>query len=271
MSCYNRYDNLFTKLKVKNEGSFIPFVMLGDPDAGTSLAIMRTLAENGADALELGIPFSDPVADGPVIQAAASRALAAGSTPEGAFSIIAAMRKEFPEIPMGLLVYANLVVNRGAEDFYANAKAAGADSVLIVDVPSVESSEFRRVARTYEIDQVLIVPPNADELKLREIAALGSGYIYYQGRAGVTGVDTEMTSPESAKIKILTEAGAPPIVVGFGISIPEHVTVALKAGLDGAISGSAVVKIIDDNLTDKEVMYREIAEFTRLMKAATKA
>lgn len=270
MSRQNRYNRMFAKLKEKSEGAFIPFVMLGDPDAETSLAIMRTLAENGADALELGIPFSDPVADGPVIQAAAARALTAGSTPQSAFELISAVRKEFPEIPIGLLVYANLVVSRGAEDFYAKAQTAGVDSILISDAPSVESPEFLRVARTYGIDQIFIVPPNADERKLREIATLGSGYVYYLGRAGVTGADTEMANPESEKMRILADAGAPPIVVGFGISTPEHVTVSLQAGADGAISGSAVVKIIAGNLTDKEAMCRGLAEFTTRMKTATK-
>lgn len=267
----NRYDKLFTKLKEKNEGAFIPFVTLGDPDGETSLEIIKNLIENGADALELGFAFSDPVADGAVIQAAGTRALAAGATPEGAFAVISSVRKIFPEIPIGLLLYANLVVNGGTEAFYAKAKAAGVDSILIADVPSVESAGFRRAASEYEIDQIFIVPPDTDEAKLREIAALGSGYTYYLGRAGVTGADKEMANPETEEIKFLKQAGAPPVVVGFGISTPKHVAKALESGADGVISGSAVVKIIEKNLGDKGGMLAELAGFVSSMKAATMA
>lgn len=270
MSEKNRYKRLFAKLNEKGEGAFVPFVMLGDPDAGTSLEIIKTLAENGADALELGIAFSDPVADGPVIQAAASRALTAGATPENAFAVISAVRQAFADIPIGLLVYANLVVNKGPADFYAKAKAAGVDSILIADVPSAESGEFCRTAQAYEIDQIFIVPPNADVDKLRGIAAAGRGYTYYLGRSGVTGADKEMADLGAAQIQVLKEAGAPPVVVGFGISSPRHVEAALEAGADGAISGSAIVKIIEDNLADKKTMRRELARFSGEMKDATK-
>lgn len=266
----NRYHKLFARLKEKNEGAFIPFVMLGDPDAPTSGEIIKTLAESGADALELGIPFSDPVADGPVVQAAASRALAAGTSPDAALEVIAGARRLFPDIPIGLLVYANLVVNRGPEDFYAKAGKAGVDSVLVADVPAAESRQFISAARTNGVDPVFIVPPNAGEADLRQLAGLGGGYSYYLGRAGVTGADKEMTNPEAEKIRLLKEAGAPPIVVGFGISTPEHVCAALNAGADGVISGSAVVRIIGNNLADKAAMFRELAGFTGRMKEAAK-
>lgn len=265
-----RYDRLFSELKGKNEGAFIPFVTLGDPDAGTSLEIIRTLIRSGADALELGFAFSDPVADGPVIQAAGGRALAAGVTPGGSFEIIGAVRKEFPEIPIGLLVYANLVINKGIEDFYTRAEAAGVDSVLVADAPTVESELFRRAATARGIAHIHIVPPNADAQTLRGIAATGGGYTYYLGRAGVTGADKEMAKPAREKIKMLKDAGAPPIVVGFGISSPKHVEAALKSGADGVISGSAVVKIIENNLDDRKEMLDGLAGFVSTMKAAAK-
>lgn len=266
----NRYERLFAGLKEKNEGAFIPFVTLGDPDAETSLEIIRTLIKSGADALELGFAFSDPVADGPVIQAAGSRALAAGATPKRSFEIIGAVRKEFPEIPTGLLVYANLAVSGGIEDFYARAEAAGVDSILVADAPTVESGPFRRAAAASGISHVCIVPPNAGEQALRGIAAMGGGYTYYLGRAGVTGTETEMAQPEHEKIQILKDAGAPPIVVGFGISSPKHVRAALKSGADGVISGSAVVKIIENNLGSRKEMLDGLAGFVRSMKEAAK-
>ena len=265
-----RYEELFTRLKANGEGAFVPFVMLGDPDAAASLKIIEILIESGADALELGVPFSDPVADGNVIQAAASRALEAGVTPEGAFAVTARIRENHPRIPIGLLVYANLVLGKGLNAFYAAAAAAGVDSVLVADAPIAESADFLRAAKEHGIDQIFIAPPNADEVKLREIAAAGGGYTYYLGRAGVTGADRVISGLEKSKIKILKDAGAPPIVVGFGISTPGHVMAALEAGADGAISGSAVVKIIEKNLGDETAMHHELAVFVKEMKAAAK-
>ncbi|MDR1622465.1 MAG: tryptophan synthase subunit alpha, partial [Synergistaceae bacterium] len=216
-----RYEKTFSDLKKKGHGAFIPFVMLGDPGMKESQAIIETLIESGADALELGIPFSDPVADGPVIQTSANRALAKGATPDGCLDILAQVREKYSDIPAGLLVYANLVVGRGGESFYRRAADSGADSILVADVPTLMAGPFVRYARDAGIDPVFIVPPNASDEKLREIAALTKGYTYFLGRGGVTGADREMQAPLSSKITLLKEAGAPPIVVGFGISRPE--------------------------------------------------
>ncbi|MDR1376200.1 MAG: tryptophan synthase subunit alpha, partial [Synergistaceae bacterium] len=133
----SRYKKMFSDLKKKGEGAFIPFVMLGDPDMETSEAIIGTLVESGADALELGIPFSDPVADGPVIQTSANRALASGATPDGCLDLLAKVRKKYADIPSGLLVYANLVVGKGGEKLYKRAAESGVDSVLVADVPTL--------------------------------------------------------------------------------------------------------------------------------------
>ncbi|MDR2179570.1 MAG: tryptophan synthase subunit alpha [Synergistaceae bacterium] len=268
-----RYEKTFSGLKKKGEGAFIPFVMLGDPGMEESEAIIETLVESGADALELGIPFSDPVADGPVIQTSANRALARGATPEGCLDILAKVRGKYPDIPMGLLVYANLVI--GGERFYPYAAASGVDSVLVADVPTLMAAPFVQRARDAGIDPVFIVPPNASDEKLREIAALTKGYTYFLGRAGVTGADLEMKVPLSSKITLLKDAGAPPIVVGFGISRPEHVRASLKAGADGAISGSATVAIVAAHLKDNRKMEMikmraELAAFVKNMKSATR-
>ncbi|MDR1966158.1 MAG: tryptophan synthase subunit alpha [Synergistaceae bacterium] len=265
-----RYEALWRKLREMGEGAFIPFVMLGDPDIGESAAILETLAQNGADALELGIPFSDPVADGPVIQVAANRAIEQGATPDRCFGIIKNFRQNHESVPIGLLVYANLVIGASAGDFYRRAAEAGADSLLIADVPTLSAATFVKRARNAGLDAVFVVPPNADDGKLREIARMTKGYTYFLGRSGVTGADREMTAPERRKIDLLKSAGAPPIVTGFGISKPEHVRVSLAAGSDGAIAGSATVSIIARCLGDRKLMHRELAAFTREMKAATK-
>jgi tryptophan synthase alpha chain len=134
----SRYETMFSTLADRAEGAFVPFLVLGDPDLDTSLALVRTLARAGADALELGLPFSDPVADGPVIQAAATRALDRGVRIDEAWDLVGTVRREFPDLPIGLLVYANLVLHRGAPTFYRRAAAAGVDSVLVADAPLLE-------------------------------------------------------------------------------------------------------------------------------------
>ena len=265
-----RYDKLFKELKKNSEGAFIPFVMLGDPGMEECEAVIETLIEGGADALELGIPFSDPIADGPVIQAAANRALEKGATSDGCLDLLAKVRKKHPCVPMGLLVYANLVIGRGAERFYRRASESGVDSVLVADVPAISSRAFVRCAQDNRIAPVFIAPPNANNEQLREIAALTKGYTYFLGRAGVTGADREMEAPLSARISLLKEAGAPPVVVGFGISRPEHVRLALEAGAEGAISGSATVSVIAANLDDAKKTREELMKFVKDLKAATR-
>ena len=172
----SRYAAMFARLAEAREGAFGAFVMLGDPDLRASAAILDALVEAGADMLEVGIPFSDPIADGPVIQAAASRALAAGVRTADCFALLADFRARRPDVPVGILTYANLVVARGREDFYARAAAAGVDSVLVADVPLFEAAPFAASARAQGVDPVLIAAANTPPARLAEIAALGGGY-----------------------------------------------------------------------------------------------
>ncbi|MDR0250013.1 MAG: tryptophan synthase subunit alpha [Burkholderiales bacterium] len=264
-----RYETVFARLQAKKEGAFIPFVMLGDPDVETSLMIIDTLIEHGADALELGIPFSDAVADGPVIQRAGYRALEAGVTPTDCWKMLTCIRGKYPDIPVGLLVYANLIVHRDVKTFYRDAAKAGVDSVLVADLPVSAAALFIEAAKAANVAPVFVVPPNADETALREIAKWGRGYTYFLGRSGVTGADREMQTPLPSRFKALQEAGAAPAIVGFGISTPEHVRAALDAGAAGAIAGSATVAIIEQHLNDKVAMREALAVFVKKMKAAT--
>src|SRR5262245_7088296 len=156
-----RYQRLFRRLQEAAEGAFVPFTVLGDPDPRTSSDILRALVAGGADALELGIPFSDPLADGPTIQAASSRALAAGVRPAHAWDLLASLRRDLPELPIGLLVYANLVEARGVDRFYAQAAACGVDSVLVADVPTLEAQPYVHLAQRHGILPVLIAAPNS--------------------------------------------------------------------------------------------------------------
>jgi len=271
-----RYQNAFNELKEKNQGAFIPFVTIGDPNAEQSLKVIKSLIDAGADALELGIPFSDPSADGITIQMAALRALKSGINTDICIDILKKVREYAPQIPIGLLLYGNLVFARGIDNFYRDMGAAGVDSVLIADLPLRESLPFREAALKHGVDPIFIAPPNASDETLREVASFSRGYTYVLSRAGVTGVDAIATKQQqnttltaNKLIDNLNDYRAAPPVLGFGISTPEQVKEALAAGAAGAISGSAVVKIIENNLTDDKVMLNELMSFISKMKAAT--
>lgn len=254
---------MFQRLEKRDEGAFIPFAMLGDPDPGRSLQAIRTLASAGADGVELGLPYSDPIADGPVIQAAASRALKSGVRRGECWVIVKQIRDEFPDLPIGILVYANLVFHSGEpERFYGAAAAAGADSVLIADLPISESVSASAVARSHGIAPVFIAPPNADDARLAAIAAAGAGYTYVTSREGVTGADDRLCLDQNAVISRLIRLAAPPPVLGFGISTPSQVRAAIAIGAAGIISGSAIVKRIAEG--------DDLGGFVSEMKAATR-
>jgi len=262
----NRYTKLFASLEAKNQGAFVPFVTIGDPNKETSLQIIDALVQAGADALELGIPFSDPLADGPTIQAANIRALESGMTPDDCFDILREIRAKYADIPMGLLLYANLVYSNGIENFYTKCKDAGVDSILIADVPAHESKDFLEVAERVGIQQIFIAPPDATDELLQTISKLGSGYTYLLSRVGVTGAETAANLPVEQVLAKLKEYNAPKPILGFGISTPQQVSEAIKAGASGAISGSATVKIIENNLGDSQKMIAELKEFVSGMK-----
>lgn len=265
-----RYDQLFKRLAANNEAVFVPYVSLGDPSPAMSLRIIDALIEGGADALELGIPFSDPLADGPTIQAAGLRAFAAGTTPDQCFEILASVRQKYPDLPIGLLMYANLVFNKGIEAFYARCEQVGVDSVLIGDVPVEESAPFRQAAMRHNIAPIFFCPPNADDELLRQISSHGRGYIYLLSRAGITGVENRANLPLRHLIDKLTEYHAPPPLQGFGISEPKQVKEVIAAGSAGAISGSAVVRIIEQHHAEPEIMLEKLKQFVSKMKAATR-
>jgi tryptophan synthase alpha chain len=256
-----RYARMFERLGRTRQAAFVPFAMLGDPDAQRSHAMVRSLAAAGADALELGLPFSDPIADGPVIQAAATRALAAGVRRKDCWTIVRAVRTEFPELPIGLLVYANLVCHRNPAEFYEEAAQAGVDSVLVADLPVAEAAPVAAVAKLRGISPVFIAPPNADDSRLRAIAGAGEAYTYVTSREGVTGADERLRRDPSALIARLRSLGAPPPLLGFGISNPEQVRSAIAMGAAGVICGSAIVQ--------RGAEAKDVVEFVREMKRAT--
>ncbi len=265
----DRYQSLFQRLADKNEGAFVPFVTIGDPSPELSLQMMQTLIDAGADALELGFPFSDPLADGPTIQGANNRALQAGTTPDTCFELIRQIRETNPDVPIGLLMYANLVYSRGIENFYQRCQQAGVDSVLVADVPTTESADFVAAAEKYGIKPIFIAPPTASDETLKSVASLSQGYTYLLSRSGVTGTETKANMPVHELLERLNQFDAPPALLGFGISEPEQVKQAVTAGAAGAISGSAVVKIIEKNQNNPEALLTALASFISPMKQAT--
>jgi len=266
----NSYKKTFNKLKRKKEKALVPFVVIGDPDYQTSLKIVKTIVEAGADILELGFPFSDPIADGPTIQSADVRALKKGINTDKCFKFIKKVR-EFTDIPIGLLVYYNLIYQRGTKKFFYDCKLAGVTSVLAADVPVEEADEIIIPARKHNIDTVFIVSPLTDNKRLKLISKKCKGFIYIVARLGVTGARQDIKEGTLKLIKRVRKNTKLPLCVGFGISKPEHVKTICKAGADGAIVGSAIVKLIENNLKNKQVMFKKIKNYVGSLKHATKA
>jgi len=265
----SRYDAMFQRLDEDSQAAFVPFVVLGDPDLPASLEIVKALVEGGADALELGFPFSDPLADGPTIQDAMDRALKASVTPADCLNLIREIRAGNDDIPVGLLVYANLVYSWGLDAFYRDCKGAGVDSVLVADVPVNESATFCHAARKNRVDPIMLCPPNIDDEALKLVSVQGSGYTYLLSRAGVTGTNVAAVMPVEHLLSRLESHQAPRPLLGFGISQPDHVIRAIRAGAGGVIVGSAIVQIIQKHLGDLNTIRKQLIVFTRSMKAAT--
>ncbi len=268
----SRYNLLFKKLKEQKKHAFIPFFVIGDPDYETSLTIVKKAIDAGVDAIELGCAFSDPVADGVVIQAADKRALDSGIKVADAFRFIAEIRgyvkesKNDSTLPIGLLVYCNLVYKRGVEKFYSEAKKAGVDSILIADMPLEESSLVLDAAKKNEIDQIFLVTQTSSNERIKAINKLSSGFIYLVSVLGVTGARANFSKDVSIFIKRVKENSSLPVCVGFGISNKTQVEEVINAGADGAIVGSAVVKLIEKNLGNKEKMLNDVRDFIMEMR-----
>ena len=238
----DRYKETFKRLRKENRIGFCPFAVLGDPNEKACMMRIKTYLEASPDFLELGIPFSDPIADGPVIQAADERAIKAGMTPKKAIKMVAKIRKLATKIPIGILTYLNIVIRYGIENFYSDLKKAGADSVLIADVPLEEIKPFAKAAKKYGIRQIFIVSEYSDRRRLKRISKFAGGFLYVVGAMGVTGVRDSLENKMPKLIKRFKKASELPLMVGFGVSTREHIEMLQGIGADGAIVGSALVK-----------------------------
>jgi tryptophan synthase alpha chain len=249
---------------------FIGYVVAGDPDPPESIRIAGTVLDAGADILEMGVPFSDPVADGPVIQRAGIRALRAGTTPAGVFRMVREIRG-ISEKPIVLLTYYNPVYRRGLPWFYGEAARAGVDGILVVDLPLEEADRARECARENGMDQILLAAPTTGDARLARIVDAASGFLYLVSRTGVTGAREELPEDLRGLIGRVKARGSVPVAVGFGISRPAHVRACAAAGADAVIVGSGIVGLVERHLADPPAMQEAIRTYIRQMKGAAGA
>ncbi len=250
------------KKAFENGKAFIPFITCGDPDLETTAKIVRAAVENGADLIELGIPFSDPTAEGPVIQGANIRALAGGVTTDKIFDMVAELRRDV-SIPLVFMTYANVVFSYGSERFMSKCKEKGIDGIILPDLPFEEKDEFSDVAAKYGIEIIsLIAPTSADRVSM--IAKEAEGFIYIVSSLGVTGVRSEIKTDIKDIVKAIRDNTDIPCAVGFGISRPEQAK-AMADISDGAIVGSAIIRIIEQHGKEAAPF---VGEYVKSMKSA---
>lgn len=245
-----------------NGKAFIPFITCGDPDLETTIAIVKEMAAAGADLIELGIPFSDPTAEGPVIQEANIRALSGGVTTDKIFDMVRQLR-ETVSVPMVFMTYANVVYSYGAEDFIRICSEIGIDGLILPDIPYEEKDEFDPLCKKYGLDLIsLIAPPSEGRISM--IASKASGFIYIVSSLGVTGTRSEIHTDIASMVKLIRENSSIPCAVGFGISTPEQAA-AMASVSDGAIVGSAIIKLIAKHGKQAAPI---VGEYVRKMKEA---
>ena len=246
----------------ENGKAFVAFITCGDPDLETTVKAVKAAADNGADLVELGIPFADPTAEGPVIQGANLRALKGGVTTDKVFDMVKELRKEVT-IPLVFMTYANVVFSYGAERFMTNCKEAGIDGIILPDLPFEEKEEFDGICDEYGVDLIsLIAPTSAGRIAM--IAKEAKGFIYLVSSLGVTGTRSEITTDLSSIVKVIRENTDVPCAIGFGISTPEQAA-KMSSISDGAIVGSAIIKILEKHGKDAP---KYIGEYVSSMKKA---
>ncbi|MDD1718526.1 MAG: tryptophan synthase subunit alpha [Methanoregulaceae archaeon] len=245
----------------------IGFTVAGDPDYESGIGIAKTIIGAGADILELGVPFTDPVADGPVIQKAHGRALSGGATTDRLFSTVREIRKS-SDVPIVLLVYYNIIYRRGVGEFCREAAAAGIDGILAVDLPPEESEEMERHLGQHCIDRISIVTPGTSDERMKMIAGHTSGFLYLTTLLGVTGARERLAKESRELVRRAGKHSDLPLCVGFGISRPEHVREIVSTGAQGVIVGSAIVSRIEGHLDNVAAMNEDIREYVKTLRDA---
>ncbi len=256
----NRIDGTFKSLRHRNRTAFIPFISIGDPDLETSFEIAKTLIDNGADLIELGYPFSDPMADGKVIQRSYERAIKNRISINDAFDFIKRL-KEYRDIPVIFFTYYNPVFVMG-HGFSLGAAKAGIDGVLVVDLPPEESGELTKHTLKQNIYQIFLLAPTSGRKRMEYVLSFARGFVYYVSVTGVTGIRKAVSETVSEKVGAIKKISGIPVGVGFGISGKEQAS-EVKKYADAVIIGSKIIQFIENNIRDKSLMLRDISGFAR--------
>jgi len=262
--------NLISQAFKNNEKKLVTFVTGGDPDFNTSLEIIKTIINNGADIIEIGMPFSDPMADGPTIQQSSNRAIRSGIDLENIFSLAAEVKKIKNDLPIILMGYYNLILYFGIEKFVKRCKENGVDGLIIVDLQPEEDEDLINELKNYQIDLIRLITPTTDEERLKLILSNASGFLYYVSVMGITGQKSANLNELEESVALIKKYTNLPVVPGFGIKNSTDVNNICKIA-DGAVVGSSIIKIIEENLNNKEKMLSEIDKFSKDLKNGTRA
>lgn len=270
---YNRLVRKFQDLSIRNERALICYVVAGYPDINTTERIVSTLVSAGADIIEIGIPFSDPIADGPIIQEASYDALVRGITPEKCLNLAHRIRKTFPDLPILVMTYSNILLRNGFKKFMIRSKRLGIDGFILPDMTVEESDCYIKHASRLGLVTIFLVSPNTSAQRMNNIINRSSGFVYVVSVYGITGTRTSFegyTLSAVKQTKRIVESRLP-VVVGFGITKPSHVRSMIKAGADAVIIGSAIVKKVKSNRSNHEKMLERLHSYVTEMKRACKA
>lgn len=262
----NRIESMFSRLKEEGRTAFIPFLTGGDPNIAFTEKMVRDIIQDGADLVEIGVPFSDPMAEGPVIQAANERALADGTTPDDCFALVARLRKDNDKTPLVFLLYYNTMLHYGLDAFFARCQEVGVDGLIIPDLPYEESSEIDSYTQKYGVVQIMMVAPTSRD-RLEQICAKAEGFLYCVSSLGVTGIRTSFADNLTEFVGEARKLSKAPACIGFGVSTPEQAK-ELRQICDGVIVGSAIVKRIGASDLSEAERNQSVRGFVRSMRKA---
>jgi len=260
----SRIKNTFSRLKKKNETALIPYIMAGDPDLATTKTLIFEMEKAGSDIIELGAPFSDPLADGPTIQKAAIRSLKNGTNIADVLGLVAEVRKT-SRIPLILMTYYNLIFHYGEERFVHDAAAAGLDGIILPDLPPEEAGALIAASKKAGLDTIFLLAPTSTEDRIKLVCKVAQGFVYYVSLTGVTGARVALQSSVEESLKKIKAVTDKPVAVGFGISTPDQAAQIANWGADGVIVGSALVKVMEEHGNSPELV-EKAAAFVKALK-----
>jgi len=261
--------NVFRSLSGDGSAAYIPYICAGDPDRDFSVELIKRLCAAGADILELGLPFSDPIADGPAIQRSMQRSLSGGFKVADLFAIISSIRESGIVQPIVVMSYFNPILQIGIEEFCRDLSKAGGDALLVVDLPPEESETLERMAREKELDIIRLIAPSTSDSRLDYLISKSSGFIYVVSVAGITGARDVLPESAISLLRRVTSRSNVPVAIGFGISHPDQVRAAIAAGASAVIEGSKLISLYSENLDKREIALDLVEKHARDMKAAT--